>query len=504
MKKQLIRLVILGLAGMMCQKQDNVPKDAILAKIGDKTITRSEFIRRSEYTIRPAYCSLGDNIIHKKIILNSLIAEKLMALEAEKRDLLEDNDNFQAYIKGRREQAMRKLLYNEKAYNKVTLTDDELSDLFKVAGRKYKIQYFNMADSAAASEMKEMLNADPEQFAQIFKKYHNGKEVPEREVALTDYEVPQVEDALFTRPVEDGTVIGPLRIDDNLYLFMRINGWKDTRVIAEGDVRKRWDRVRERLTIRKAASLWDAYVVDIMKGKHLKFQEQTFYQLADIFADAYQFSEKERREMFNDQFWDRSNNNDFDRIADAMSREAALQTAPLFSIDGRTYTVREFRSMLASHPLVFRKRKFSKAEFPKQFKLAIADLVRDQYVNKEAYKAHLDRNPRVKQTEIMWHDAITGMAQRNTYLDSIGKKDAFIGNYMNVLHEDLNPYVRSLQKKYSDMIEINADLLKNITLTRIDMFALQKSEAYPIVVPQFPVMTDEHLMDYGRDLSPKP
>ena len=57
----------------------------VLAQVGNKIITKQDFIRRAEYTIRPDYCRQS-NYIHKKIILNSLIAEKLTALEMEDKD----------------------------------------------------------------------------------------------------------------------------------------------------------------------------------------------------------------------------------------------------------------------------------------------------------------------------------------------------------------------------------------------------------------------------------
>ena len=156
--------------------------------------------------------------------------------------------------------------------------------------------------------------------------------------------------------------------------------------------------------------------------------------------------------------------------------------------------------MVASHPLVFRKRRFSRSEFPEQFKMAVVDLIRDQYLNKAAEKNGLDKHPWVMQTEVLWSDAVLGQFQRNAYLDSIGKKEEFIGNFTKVVRDDLNPYVRSLQQKYSNIVEIDADLLKQIQLTHVDMMAIQKWEPYPIVVPQFPVVTDEHRLDYGREL----
>jgi hypothetical protein len=53
--------------------------EKIIARIGDKTISMDEFVSRAEMTIRPEYCR-GEKDIHKRIILNSLIAEKLLAL----------------------------------------------------------------------------------------------------------------------------------------------------------------------------------------------------------------------------------------------------------------------------------------------------------------------------------------------------------------------------------------------------------------------------------------
>ena len=74
---------------LSCAKT-SVPEEVILARVGEKLITIQDFIRRSEYTIRPDYCR-QDNYIHKKIVLNSLIAEKLTSLEFEKQ-----NSKFQS------------------------------------------------------------------------------------------------------------------------------------------------------------------------------------------------------------------------------------------------------------------------------------------------------------------------------------------------------------------------------------------------------------------------
>ena len=87
-----------------CSKVEEIgpDKNLILAKVADKYITIQDFIQRSEYTIRPDYCKKS-NYIHKKIILNSLIAEKMIALEMENR--FEDTYKskfFDYFIKGKK------------------------------------------------------------------------------------------------------------------------------------------------------------------------------------------------------------------------------------------------------------------------------------------------------------------------------------------------------------------------------------------------------------------
>ena len=123
----------------------------VLAKVGSRTITLQDFIRRAEYSIRPLYCRQA-NYIHKKIILNSLIAEKLFALEAEKTkvDLL-DYRFFQSYIRGRSEQAMRQLHYYEEFYKQVELDSVVVLSAYKLAGRTVDITFLNLPDLHSAN-----------------------------------------------------------------------------------------------------------------------------------------------------------------------------------------------------------------------------------------------------------------------------------------------------------------------------------------------------------------
>jgi len=61
----------------------------------------------------------------------------------------------------------------------------------------------------------------------------------------------------------------------------------------------------------------------------------------------------------------------------------------------------------------------------------------------------------------------------------------------------MNPIMDSLQKKYSDQIEINMNAFESIELTSTDMVVTQRGVPFVKVVPSFPIITTDSRIDYG-------
>ena len=148
----LLVFFIFGCANDDLQK----PSNDILAKVGDRIITSKDFLQRSEYTIRPDYCK-GDLYQHKKIILNNLIAEKLLAIEIEQSAVETINAGAAAFLKGRKEQSMRQLLYYKEGYSKSVISKNEEANYFKMAGRTYEISHFSFPGGAFLDSVKLIL-----------------------------------------------------------------------------------------------------------------------------------------------------------------------------------------------------------------------------------------------------------------------------------------------------------------------------------------------------------
>ena len=83
MYKSLLPIIIIVIHSCTSNKSEPFTfGNSVLAQIDNHIILKNEFIQRAEYVIRPNYCSKGNNV-HKQIVLNSLIAEKLLAIEGE-------------------------------------------------------------------------------------------------------------------------------------------------------------------------------------------------------------------------------------------------------------------------------------------------------------------------------------------------------------------------------------------------------------------------------------
>ncbi len=474
------------------ETQQDTSGEKILALVGDRTIRVKEFIQRAEYTLRPSFCS-GDNYIHKKIILNSLIAEKLMAIEAGEQNELMQNADFRAYIEGRKEQAMRQVLYYEQAYRKTNIADTEIDRVMEVARRKYEISWFNIPDKEIADEIAGKFSNEKLRFEEMYRYISGDSLVPQRTVNWEEPENPVIHTALFTDRPPKGAILGPLEISDRHYVFIQVNGWVDQPLMTDYEYVNSRQVVGEKLQNEKAWASYREYVGAIMLNKRMNFHENTFMKLIAMLAPVYTNPKSTRENLFNNAFWndDKADQN----LAELPEKLDAVDHLPFFSVDGEIWTVADFRAYLKRHPLLFRKEVPAASNFPLAFKLAVVDMVRDYYLTRAAYEKGYDKSPIVQQQVQLWQDHMLSIFTKYKYLQS---QQVTESNQIKLISGYLAPMIDSLQIRYSDSIHINIGEFEKIQLTRIDMLTLQPDQPFPIVVPSFPLLTDDSRLDYGK------
>ena len=492
--KCILLFIIIALCTCSTDKADK-EKEIVLAQVGDISISLDEFMRRAELTIRPNYCN-KDNNIHKKIILNSLIAEKMLALEAGDSNALDQDEQFQLYLQGRQEQVMRDQLLNKEVYQKIKLDESKIQAEYDVAGRSYNIQYFNIPDDNIASKLSEELLNSEGFFEELHQQLWPDEDLPERKVEWKSQENPRIHDALFSKQPIKGTVIGPVRIAANNYIIMKVIGWTDELAVSETQKRERLNAIKEKLMLEKAQQEYAKYVAKIMAGKRLEFNPQTLKQIVEIVKPFYMLLPDEKEELFMKATFKQPDKNlELDQLVDGISD---ILEEPLFSIDGESWTVEKFMKELQKHPLVFRNKIRNDSDFEKQYKFAIVDMVRDHYLTEKAYKLGMQDADVVKRNRQMWHDALLAQYQMKSYLqDKIPDLSDSL-NTSKIIDDYLNPYIDQLQTNYSSRIKVNVEEFNKIRLTRTDMVAFQKNVPFTLIVPAFPQITTDNKLDYGN------
>lgn len=487
--------VALALLQWQCSKKEPVA-ETLVAQIADRSISLDELKSRAEYAIRPVWCR-SENYIHRKIVLNSLIAEKLLALEAGSENELTANRQFQWYLQGRQEQAMRQWQYYRDIYESSRPDTCAVRKHFPLAGRTYQLAFFTVHDSARAGIISRKL-ASGVSFAEAVRAVNDTATLEQRQVKWTLDEHEKVVEELFLNLPRSGQMIGPVATDDHEYTFMQVLGWRDQVAVTDADMQRNWQNVREQLTNYEATARYRARVLELMKGKELVFVPATFFKFAEHLAPAYLQTREQRKQAFNKLYWQQ--NEDAPPTPDVGSALTAIADDLLLRLDGKTWTVAEFQVELYKHPLVFRKRRLNAANFPEQLKFAIADLFADKYLTEEAYKKGYDKAPLVQRNLAMWRDFMLAEYQKRAFLEKNGHWEDYRKSPQPVIQEVLDPYLQTLRQKYNSAIRINTDAFARIELSSLDMTTLQRFQPFPIMVPSFPLLTTHSLLDYGAKM----
>jgi hypothetical protein len=477
--------IILLLAFSGCGRKD---KDRIiLARVGDRDITVKEFKYRSEFTIRPKYISKSGAELNR-ILLDNLIAEKILALEAGDTCGLARNKMFNAYIRGIKEQSMREQLFLEAAYNKVKIDTHEVKSLYRFAGREYKVAFYSIMKDELAREISEKIAVDPKNAGEIFDGISGGRKPPEKQVAWKDQTSEPVFDALFTHPVSRDTVIGPLRLDKNLYVMMKVLDWKDELAFGGDDSVRRWNDVVEKIKQRKSNALWNRMLMRLIGGKAIQFNAPVFKKLSGLSYELFTASgDSQSKDIVGDFLKKQTDAS----ASGAFGNEEAFLKSTFLTFDGETWTVEDFKNELAAHPLVYRTKNFDRKTFPREFKNAVADMMRDHRLTREAYKGKLQKNETIRRNAAVWRDAMIASWKRDAMLADLAREHHIEGQ-TSALTRVYIAAMDSLMKAYSGKIQINGPELEKIELTNTDMIVYKPGVPYPMAVPNFQAYIFRH------------
>ncbi|MAV58985.1 MAG: hypothetical protein CMG07_03430 [Candidatus Marinimicrobia bacterium] len=453
------KFFIFFLLSMLKADQNN-----IIARVGNQTIFTNDVIERAEYTPRPMYCR-GNSFIDKKIIVNTLIGEKLFSKEYKEKNLPEDIQN---YLIGRKNQKMRDLLYNE-IINDNIYQQTDYSHWYELADYEYDFNYLTVRSSEIMDKIDEQI-LNGFDLNKVYQNLSNNNNMlsTKDNVNIFNIDNYHLRTSLFSQKRFVGEIIGPVKVDDNFFMYYEISDLTKKININNNDRIRIFNEINEIIDHQSNQLYYEKYVESVMSGLEMKLNDQSFRKFTNLVSSWYNDNQKFELEK-----------QDFSNTLVEIGKDS-------FSID-------EILSMIKIHPLQFRNGYFKKMTFNQQLKYALADLIRDIYLNTEAKKMGLDNHVAVINEYEKWYDNFRAVQNRKSIVGDINFSS------MNV-PKVLNQYFTKLAKKHSNDIWINIKAIESLSLSSIDMVVLNDNKPYEVFCPTFPVITSHHQFDYGRRL----
>ena len=432
------------------------PSIDTLVLINNKVITKNDFLRRAEYTIRPTYCN-SDNNVDKKIILNSLIAEKLYAIENSDFEI-KDRHHMNS-INGIKEQAMRQVMLEEHVNSNISINDDKLKKLYLNSRFKYDIKFITI-NHAQIGEISSL-----DSFSDISKKLNISPNT--KQISFFDCNNNEVFNYFYygNNIIQRGDLIGPLVLKDNKAILIKVLNKKTNVNLNQLAELEAYKKIEDFYVEFESSKIRNEFVANLMSGKQIEFRDDAFKNLANYY--------------YNDEL---ATQVDFEQV--------------LFNIDQKDWKIRELIDINNTRPLVFRDSYSNKKDFFIQFKLALVDLVRDFYLTNKAYAYGFDNHAAVLNEVEIWTDYMLAHDMKNQLVANKSEIEE-IKNEYDLIKNILTPKSNLLFKKYSDQIVVDVDMFNDIKLSSIDMVVINVNQPYQLLVPLFPKLTTKNDLNYG-------
>jgi hypothetical protein len=379
---------------------------------------------------------------------------------------------------------MRELHFRKEALDAVNPPEEMVNAAAGAAGKSYELSYFDLPTTANANSIAPDLAVNTEAFTRTFEHFYPGQKLRHRTVTWQDVLNEPIFDELYLKQAQAGQIIGPVEREDGRVFFFRVNSWKSTVSLSETDrsqIRKQVnDKIRRQLAFRR----YDEIISKLMAGKQLQFIPDGLVRMANLLGPVY-IGDNDQFQL--DPLIDPSRQLLQEVRLDSLRRNAAQwENQPVLRIDGATWSIGDLLAAMERHPLVFHQKHFPRNQFGSQMQLALVDLIRDQYINKQCYKHGYDKAIEVIQTRQLWQDYFYAAMQRTKLLATAPDSTAGGMRYLNEI-------VRGLRQKYAGQIQINSELLNKTEPADVQLFALQKDVPFPVALPAFPALTtDDH------------
>lgn len=462
-------VIFLSLFFLSCSITEE--KNKPLVSVFGNEISVEAFITRSEYSIRPDFCK-GNSIKDKNIILKNLILEKLIS------NKYSDNKNLsiiqQDYITGRSNQALRQKLYSKVLEDSIEIDKKYINDQLQFIKREYNLSYIQLPRNY--DKLNEALTAW--KVDSLFKESYPRISIFTKKVKWNEFEQKEVLDSLFIPGIHKNQIIGPYSVG-KFSMFLKVMDWVDIPITSDNEIEFKNQRLTDYIKNKKDENTFLNFIKNVMKNKNIYFKKDSFNSFVNFFGENLLMNENQIIDI-------RSRNNRFN-----LELNDNIDLNPndtLFLVGEELWTIKKILENIKWHPLVFRKYKMKKSEFPFQLKFAISDLVRDYYLTNEAYSENLHEKDYFINQKNMWTDFF----KCQNYLKEKFPDAKSSNDWLE--DESFQLELNELLDLNSKDIYINWKELDRLTITDIPFSANYKKEPYSNVTAKIlPLTKSQHI-----------
>jgi len=457
-------------------------QDSVVASVGNIKISIDEFINCYEFG--PAFYKKVKN--SKKVFINHLINEKLLALDAYSRklDTLPEVKNlfneFEADI-------ATEELFREEILSKVTYTNEEIDTVAKQKLIEVELQWIYSSLEQEIKLIYDSLNAGID-FQKFFNKQFNDSVYYEDRylksnrymLGMKNKELAKVIDTLHVNSISK-----PLKSYDGWYIvkLMNINY---PLIVNESEQNRIMTEAKTALIKRKMDELSDIYVHSLMIKANPIIKRKAFqilrsylamYHLPKDIYEKWNLSEKLKEALY-------------------AYKDSDIKNITLVEMSDSKITLNDFINWYRVRDEYIKLDKRSFADYSRSLENIIWRMVRDKLLTDEARKKGYFERKIVREQSKWWKDKILYSTVKNELINSIliEKKemknlDKNSGNksYSDIIEDELTKKVfhklNELKKKYS--VTINENLLKSIKVSEeddvkaIDLYIVKRGNLVP-------------------------
>lgn len=421
LKIRLVLLMIIVLYSVIIFAQD---ENQVLAKVENIKITFEEFRNRYEFMPHLNYSSDNTDSL-KREFLYSLIAEKLLGLEALKKRF-DTLDFFQSSMKSLNKLFVKDELFKEVVESKITLTSDELSKGLLRIGKTLYVNIFTNPDSEKIFGFYTQLLSGPNSDSVISSNYDFAKQNKIFSIKLGTLNNILAEDIIFN--LVPGEFSEPLKHNNEWYLFRLVEEEIDTSLLKDSEEAK--NKTISILKERKRRSISEIYLNNLLGGKTISANKELFNLFSDNLIDiivnrinATKTDTSSKVELLP---------SDLIRLLKTIIGEKL--NSLFVEQDELKLSLKDFIFYQMYQKLFFDELK--PLRIKQILHAAVKQFIEDELIIQDGFRRNLHLLPSVKNDIDIWRTYYLAETMLQTFSDSVEISDEEIQSYLNEVYDD--------------------------------------------------------------------